>query len=499
MVDRRHAQEFLSRLPRDDPFRTLEEISFWLKALRGAYGISPQRTFEVVDVLDATARTPQRSLTSDFIALGSRYQKYQGQRVWNASFQFSRELGATYEHLVHQYRQHAAGSDLLLPALPAIVSRAIRALRSELKWSLLRQGPIDQMIWKLAGALYGYAEENNFATESVRVYQDTRELSSVQLEYLQALMLGVSATDTLPPESVHLVEFLVEHCAEFFALERAPKRGCQYYSDTLSGKPPARLIERVAPASGIRYFGPDKASTKVHRLIATISERGMVPPELNPGGAHKPDSILDVLDHLVRYWGPTPPTRASERQAALTRISVVHNFDSILAMVSGHSQELDFDSDVEIWSVENESQGGYGALVTETASEWVEIGSLLGIREEEGASWGIGIVRRLSKPAAGSINVGIETLSRGVVKVGVTSSKASRRELNAQALLLLSSREGSAHAGELMLMLPPGAFAIGRNLVMHAFDRTYLLVPKELHESGNGYELGRFRLQSERV
>ncbi len=499
MVDRRHAEEFLSRLPRDDPFRMLEEISFWLKALRDAYGIVPQRAFEVVDVFDVTAKAPQRKLTADFIALGSRYQKFQAQRIWNTSFQFSRELGATYQYLVDQYRTRVSGSDPLRPVLPVIVSRAIRALKLELKWSLLRQGPVDQVLWKLAGALYTYAEESNFATDDLKVYPDAQELSSVQLEYLQALMLGVSATDTLPPENLHLVEFFIEHYAEFFALVRAPRRGCHYYVDMASGNAPARLVERVAAAPGIRYFGPDKAATMVDRMIGTISERGMVPPEINPGGMHKARSILDVLDHLVRYWDTTPPTRATERQAALARISVVHDFASILTMVSGDSQELDFDSNVETWRVENESQGGYGAVITETASDWLEIGSLLGIREEEGASWGIGLVRRLSRPAAGTMYVGIESLSRGVVKVNVNNrtSDASRKELN--ALLLLSSSEGSAYRGELMLMLPPGTFAMGRTLVMHAFERAYRLMPRELRESGEGYELGWFRLQPAEV
>jgi len=415
MVDRRHAEEFLGRLPRDDPFRMLEEITFWLKALRDAYAIVPQRAYEVVDLLDVTAKAPQRKLTTDFIALGSRYQNFQAQRTWNTSFQFSRELGATYQFLIDQYRQRASGAELLQPVLPVLVARAIRALRLELKWSLLRQGPVDQVLWKLASTLYSYAEGANIAADDLRVYPGTQEFSSVQLEYLQALMLWISATDTLPPENLHLVDALIEHYAEYFALVRTPRRGCHYYVDVAGGGTPARLVERVVPAPGIRYFGPDKAASMLDRTIETISERGMVPPELNPGGMHKAASILEVLDHLARYWDPTPPTRASERKSALARISVVHDLDAILDMVSGDSQELDFDSNMETWNVENESQTGFGAVVRETASDWLEIGSVLGIRGEEGASWGIGLVRRLSRPAAGTMYVGIESLSRGVV------------------------------------------------------------------------------------
>ncbi len=496
MVDRHHAEEFLGRLPRDDPFRMLEEITYWLKALRDAYAILPQRAYEVVDLLDVTGKAPQRKLTLDFIALGSRYQKFQAQRTWNTSFQFSRELGATYQFLVDQYRQRVSGAELLQPVLPVLVARAIRALRVELKWSLLRQGPVDQVLWKLAAALYSYAEGANIASDNLKIYAGTQEFSSVQLEYLQALMLWVSATDTLPPENLHLVEFLVEHYAEFFALVRTPRRGCHYYVDTAGGGTPARLVERITAVAGIRYFGPDKAATMLDRTIETISERGMIPPELNPGGVHKAASILEVLDHLARYWDPTPPTRASERAAALARISVVHDFDSILAMVSGDSQELDFDSNVETWNVENESQSGFGAVVRETASDWLEIGSVLGIRAEEGASWGIGLVRRLSRPATGTMYVGIESLSRGVVKVKISGmpSEGSQQELD--ALLLLSGREGSAQRGEVALMLPPGTFVAGRTLAMRTFDRVYTLLPRELRDKGKDYELARFRLQS---
>ena len=492
MVDRRHAEEFLSRLPQDDPFRMLEEITFWLKALRDAYGVLPERVFEVVDLFDQSANAHQRRLTSEFVALGSRYRKFQAQRIWNTSFQYARELGATYQYLVTQYRTGVVGWDVLQPELPVIVARAIRALRLELKWSLLRHGPVDQLLWQLAGKLFAYAEENKFAADNVKIYRGEQKLSSPQREYLQALMLGISATDGLVPDHAHLVDCFIQQYAEFFALERAPRPGCHYYANLGSAKAPARLVERIAPASTLRYFGPDKAASVVDRMIETINDRGMVPPELNPDGMHEPGAILHVLDHLALYWGPSPPIRTSERTGALTRISVVHDFDAILSMVSGESQELDFNSNVEIWSVENESQGGFGAVITETVSDWIEIGSLLGIRMEEGAAWGIGLVRRLHSPAAGVTHVGIVSLSRGVMKVNLSRPAAGNSCTDLNALLLLSSDEGSAHKAEVTVMLPSGTFAMDQSFTMRAIERTYILLPRKLLESGEGYELTRY-------
>lgn len=492
MVDRRHAEEFLARLPQDDSFRMLEEVTFWLKALRDAYGMLPQRTFEVLDLLDQTVAVHQRRLTAEFMAMGSRYRKFQAQRIWNTSFQYARELGATYQHLVTQHRKSVIGADVLTPLLPVVVARAIRALHLELKWSLLRHGPVDQLLWQMAGELYAYAEENRFATEKVRVYSGERQLSSVQSEFLQTLMLGVSATDGLVPDHAHLVDSFIRHYAEYFALERTPRPGCHYYTNLNSAKAPARLVERIAPGGTIRYFGPDKAAGMIDRMIDTINERGMVPTELNPDGLHKAAAILHVLDHLALHWGASPPIRASERTAALTRISVVHDFASILSMISGESQELDFNSNVEIWSVENESQGGFGAVITETVSDWIEIGSLLGIRMEEGASWGIGLVRRLHSPAEGVTHVGIGSLSRGAVKVDLSGTGPGALGADVSALLLLSSDEDSARKGELSIMLPSGKFAMDRSFTMRALERTYTLLPRELLQSGEGYELTRF-------
>jgi len=81
----------------------------------------------------------------------------------------------------------------------------------------------------------------------------------------------------------------------------------------------------------------------------------------------------------------------------------------------------------------------------------------------------------------------------------VSRTPAEGSHLEVDALLLLSSTEGSAQKGEIALMLPPGTFVPGRTLAMRAFDRVYALLPRELRERGEGYELVRFRVQSDEL
>jgi cyclic-di-GMP-binding protein len=492
MADRRHAMEFLNRLPQDDPFRLLEEISFWLKALRDAYGLVPRRVLDAVELFDVTAYPHRNKLVEYFIALGGRYQNYQAQRAWNTSSQFARELGAAYRLLIEQYRKGVTGFEQLKPMLPIISARAMRALECELKWNLLRRGQLDETLWSIAGEMYAYAEDGGFATQSVTLYQGEQADSNIQREYLRALMLSISSADSLPPEKVQLAESFIRHYTDFFALERSPRRGCHYYVDLKAGRAPARLVARIASNLAVRYFGPDQAAASVASMIERVRQRDAAPAELDLGGAFDAQTVLEVLEHLTRYWDLNPPTRASERKPALMRIDVVHDFGSIMSMVSGDTQELDFSSAIETWTVEDESEGGFGAVVTEGTSDWLEIGSLLGIRLEEGASWGVGVVRRLSRPASGRMFVGIQTLSKGAVRVDVSATSDHRSN---DALLLLSDSEGSAQTPELALMLPTGTFDAAKKFVVRTFGRTYPVMPKQVFEKGAGYECARFRLQ----
>jgi cyclic-di-GMP-binding protein len=491
LADRRHAVEFLSRLPQDDPFRLLEEITFWLKALREAYGILPARALEAVDLFDVAAYPHRSKLVEYFIALGGRHENYQAQRAWNTSFQFAHELGGAYRLLLEQYRKRVTGFEHLKTMLPMIAARAMRALASELKWNMFRRGQFDEAPWAAAGEIYTYAEDGGFVTQGLTLYAGEQTDSNVRREYLRALMLSISSADSLPPEKVQLAESFIRHYTDFFALERLPRRGCHYCVDLKAARGPMRPVGRIASNPTVRYFGPDRAIETVASMMERVRVRDAAPVELELGGHFDAPTVLDVLEHLGRYWAVTPPTRACERKPVLMRIDVVHDFDSIMSMVSGDSQDLDFSAAMETWTLENESEGGFGAVVPEGTSEWLQIGSLLGIRLDEGASWGVGVVRRLSCLESRGLFVGIQTLSKGAVRVDVSATSEAPND----ALLLLSDSEDSAQTPELALMLPTGTFDAAKKFAVHTFGRTYPMVPEQVFEKGAGYECARFRLQ----
>ncbi len=173
-------------------------------------------------------------------------------------------------------------------------------------------------------------------------------------------------------------------------------------------------------------------------------------------------------------------------------MSVVHDFDEIVSTVSGETRDLSFDSSVEIWTVENESEGGYGALMPQASADWLHVGTLIGVKLDDGASWGVGIVRRMSAYDHKQRYIGIQVLTKGatVVKLAAISAK-SGTELES-ALLLPSIANHTNGASEMNLLLRPGAFSLQKSMEMLAYERSYLLVPRRLMEGGHDFDMARF-------
>jgi hypothetical protein len=495
MADEKGAREFISELPSHDPYKCLEELAFWLDATRTAEGLKPQRILEIIELLDQAGKPHQRRLTQEYLAAGVRLQKFQEQRIWGSVVEFWRQLGATYEFCLAHTLPGVSGSGAIKSLASTIAARAVRALALEVKWALMRYGPVDPILWSRVGALYSQAESGGYATKTCTVYPGAHGESTVQREYLKALMLAMSATDSLLPRKLELAERLVAQFSDAFVLQREPTKGCHYYVDLLAAKPPARLVAKVTPAANVRYFGPAAAAERVEDLIGAITQSGVVPADVNLGGTYESGVVVEVLKHLARYWAAIPPARRDTRRQAIARIHIVHNFDDVLAIISGESNDLDFQHNIETWTVENESDSGFGAVIPDSASDWLRVGTLLGIKLEDGNAWGVGIVRRLANQANQQRYVGIQTLAKGGARVKLFPVDARDvSEGGDDAVLLPSSAADSTGSGELHLLMRMGTFSPRQSYKMRAYERDYLLVPKALIEGGQDFDMAKFRV-----
>lgn len=494
LADDKAAREFVAELPPLDPYKSLEEVCYWLDTLGSADDLKGPRVLEIIDLIDQAAKNHQRKLSQDYLNSSARLQKFQEIRSWNAVVAFWKQLANSYQMCLTRFQAGAGGWGALKGQMPMVVARALRALTLQLKWYLLRYGPVEPMVWAQMGKLYAYAEEKGFADTPVVVYPGKFGESTVQREFLKGMMLNISSTDSLLPAKLEIAERIVAQFSEFFVMNRQPAKGCHYYFDLNDDKLPARVMSRLKMTPGLRYFGPGDAAQQLQKLIAAVQGDGVVPTSISLDGTFDTEVVLETLRHLARYWAPNPPARGEERRRCVSRMSVVHDFDEIVATVSGETQDLTFDSTVEVWTVENESEGGYGALMPQATSDWLRVGTLLGVKIEDGASWGVGIVRRLSAYDHKQRYVGIQVLTKGATVVKLAAISAVDEPELESALLLPSNSNQTNGAGEMNLLLRSGTFSLNKSMEMRAYERSYLLVPRKLMEGGHDFDMARFRV-----
>ena len=494
LADDKVALALIAELPPLDPYKSLEELCYWLDTLGSAEDLKLSRVLEIISLIDQAAKNHQRKLSQDYLNGSARLQKFQEIRIWNAVFSFWKHLADAYQLCLTRFQAGAAGAGAIKGQLPMVAARAVRALTLQLKWQLLRYGPVEPRIWAQLGGMYAYAEDKGLAATGTVVYPGTFGGSTVQREFLKGLMLGISSTDSLLPLKLEIAERIIAQFSEFFVTNRQPAKGCHYHFDLNEGRAPARVMSRLRMTPGLRFFGPGSAAQQLEKLIAIVQADGAVPAYINLGRTFDTEVVLESLRHLARYWAPNPPARSEERRSGVSRISVVHDFDEIVSTISGETQDLSFDSSMELWTVENESENGYGALMPQARSDWLHVGALLGVKLEDGASWGVGIVRRLSAYDHKQRYVGIQVLTRGATVVKIAPFGKVPEPEAESALLLPSNANDTNGASEMNLLLRPGAFSMKKSLEMRAYERSYLMVPRKLLEGGHDFDMARFRV-----
>jgi hypothetical protein len=500
MADAKGARNVIETLPTQNPSQALEALSEQLEGLREASGLKAQRVFEIIDTIDTASKPFQRKLSQDYVGGGLALAKAQETRIAHVVSTFWLRLSTSYRLLLEMHEAGDASAAAIRSQLPTIASRAIRAADLYLKWRLFRYSPVAPGFWRDLGRIWQVAEARGFAAGKVVVYPGVWGESSFQRELLKLFMLSVSSTDSLSAMQVEIVERVCAQYSDLFVLQKQASTGCHFWFDLTSDKAPARLADRLALSPSMRFFGPGNAAYELEKLGALIKSGGAIPSSVNLGGDYPPEQVVESLRHLSRYWAPQPPARKETRKASAERIEVVHGLDDVLSAVERDTMDLDFDDRrIEAWGVSDESMGGFGAVAPPNRSEWLQIGTLLGVKYQDGAAWGVGIVRRLNFDAQNNRNVGIEMFARGVTTVKLLPLLSDGRvhpddELGDDALLLPSAADNSLGKMEVTLVMKLGTFSPQKSYGMRMYAMDYLLLPKRLMEAGQDFDIAEYRV-----
>ncbi len=476
-----------------DALRRLEEGCFWLEAYRQGVRGDPLRAYQVVDRIDNLMQPHRMEVSREYLDAGGRQQTYRERRIWNAVVHFAHELAAGYEICLQLFQANVRGAKPLKPHIPTATARAIRSLTLILRWNLLRYAAVEPTLWSRMGNLYAYAERERFLSERFKVYPDMHGDSTVRREYLRALVLSVSGMESLLPPNQVAAERVIATVADFFLLHRRPAAGCHFAVDLKASRSPFRVSDSLAPARTVRFFGPGDAAVMLEGLMQRTVETGHAPTEIKLVGDVYASTIHEVLEHLSRQWGLTPPLRSETRQRALSTLNVANSFDKVLRAVSAEQGSEEIDDITEAWTVENESTGGFGAVLPPLEGDWLAIGTLVASKPTWPASWSVGIIRRLSTDELGRRAVGVQVLARGGVAVELESLNEAGRPH--AAVLLPAETQTSLIGGEVTLLLPRDLIDWSARYTLRVHQRTYTVSPVRLAESGDDFDIYTFAIE----
>jgi hypothetical protein len=498
------AKQITSDLTALEPFQALGHISGYLDAIKTSVKLSPSRAVDITDALDKAARVPQRRLNYDYVTLGRKLTRFQDTRIWSTVHAYWTQLAEAYLFCLSAYEVGALGSQALKPHLPKLIARAIRARGQQLKWALLRYELVEPRVWEDLAKLYAMAEACGIHDRQIQLYRAGQQDSSVQAEFLRAMMLGVSATGTMLPIQIEIADRLIARCTEGFEIHEKQGKGLQFVVDLATSPAPGRISTGTRSSSASRYFGATRASRQVLTpLIGNLGEYKQIPRDLNLGIHPNVDTVLDTIRHLASHWSAEPPRRASVRRHRTEKITVVHDYDEVVANAGGLFLEYPFVSNDEPWSLENESGTGFGAVVAKPHGKWLRAGGLIAIRHEDCAAWCVAVIRRVSADRKGNRTVGAQRLCQGGTAVTVTSTRPSAPSLQSadalspqEEICVLLPSSGEARSSEVNLLMRPGLFVPGRNLEMRAYERRYILKPLKMILRGEDFELARLRIEA---
>jgi hypothetical protein len=536
LADVREVRKMLEELPRDDPLKALEELSFWLDSVRSADSFRLTDQLAVLKSLDEAAQPITRHL-GDKYRRASRMNLLEENRIWLVSFEFWKRVAAAYLHCIEQFEERVPGAEAIRGDLVLISTRAVRALAQQNKWLYARYRPYDERIWTELAHLYLLAQAQSFGRSLVTAYPGEAVKTTLVQEYLRALMLAVSAPDGLTPEQIEMADRVVTLFGGAFTLAETPQQDSMFYVDLSGRQPPARLIKGTLLNAAMRFLSSGNAAKKLEALAAQIRQ-GMA---LTGTGLEEFDrhSLLEVLDSLQDYWAAEPAQRRFLRKKVVLRVQVVHGFKEIRrkiaslerSAVSGepgnrdilYQERLDLklygfvtektkrtmaeaatravatekeEEATESWLVENISECGYGAVIQNVGQDWVRVGMLIGMKPEGSQKWVVGVVRRLTRDRRHQVYVGIQAIDREAISARLrpVGASVSAWDLTGDTMVhdivpaFVLVRAPHCVGEENTLLLEKGTFAVGKSydLLMSAGARTIRL--EKLLEEGVDFQ-----------
>jgi len=452
-------QAFLDALPITVPARTIEAIGEPFENARGLE-LAPERLRRALKRLDERAQEPLITVAQGL------FEDNVGRRISDS----------TWLTLARYYRNVHTGYRACLDALPPrnglgdderseallIACRAMAALGRYKALLRIRYRDVDPGYWESLNGLAAWGTQFGGSSTLMELYRDSGYQSTMEREYLIALLLEVAPIANLLPTQMAGLEIVLRRLASHYQFSDNYRESTPFSLDPSRPQPPQRWLKGLTPRPGQRFFGIGGAYAQLGGLRKAANASAQVPEwlastRLDIGG------YRGLLDLLVTHWSVEPPQRRHRRDRGEGEILVTHGVAQVRRMIAAseyaksggqlsyqentpydhklfgklrfgsveetqgsssgprdeHTQtpmeilqkfELEGDRQMtERWTIGDLSESGLGATA-QAHGGWARVGMLLGFRRMDSLDWQMAVIRRLSRSAQGRLSIGLQTI-----------------------------------------------------------------------------------------
>ncbi len=437
-------------LPQANRAKALQELADWL-ALADRVDLSPTDRVAAIRTLDAEGLLLAREVMIDY--LQSSPTQHRAEQNWFAL--------TTYHARVFEASRSAL-RDLFDADKPLsrdkgtathLAARALAALAERKKLIRMRYRAVETATW---GDLYGtfqLAEQLGIARKSVRLPETAMDTSAYR-EFLLAVLFELAPIGSIDHVQMEYLDRIVRVLLDSFSVREAPDTYTLWVVDLAMSAPPQRFHADATLRMSQRFLAPGRAHFELVNLAREIRRARALPSYLLIDGIEGVQSAVNLLEKLVQHWSRTPPRRVYDRAQLQEGIDVVHGYREIRRMIAGiaylrlteasaggglsrqqreefsrygfvseqgDQQQATQDEIARVramietqnrqmtsqWVLTDISDFGYGAIA-QGATQWMQVGLLLGLRRAHDADWTAGVIRRLSRNMEGHATVGVQ-------------------------------------------------------------------------------------------
>lgn len=491
LADIKSAQQILDEVPKNDSLNAVQEITGWIESIvELADEFRLDHELAVLRMFDEAAQPHVRKLMRDYFTV-QPLSKFQENRLWTVLNAFYTHSELAHHDVLSRYRNGGRGASVIKPELAILGVRGITALSGRLKMAVARYALVEPALWNHLSEFFGHAETHEYQHNAVPLYPGVVGNTSVAQEFGAVLAwYGVSA-GVLSPLQEHVTERLISYAGKGLRLDEQYNGNALFIFDLTQPTPPMRLAGDATVHPALRFLTVTDALKMLGNLLKTL-EKGVVPDDVSFCGAtYEADLVREILRRLIDNLTQPLPTRRNPRRKINVNLKVANGFFKMLEQAD---IGLNFMSsgDGEVWDVEDISATGFRSVVPVPRADGIKIGTLIGTKPENVQNWGAGIVRRLSRDDKNNLHIGVEVLSTQIVGVSLADRIISEDTEKEIEVAMYLNRPADT-TGEAWLLMKPNTFSPSHSMNMDMDGKTFLLLPLALVESGDDYDLARYR------